>query len=185
VQLQVHPSGPVRDPPASGPAHRRARRVAAGTAVRHRGAVAEWSDVARYLTTDALAHLATLGKDGGPRSVPVWVGIHDGLPDSPGGSTDDLTGGQGLAFFTEEGSVKDRNLARDPRLALSVTAPGNPLSMATVRGEVVTRLTGEAAMAVVDRISHAYTGGPYEIRSGFVAFLVRPTSWWANDYSEG
>jgi PPOX class probable F420-dependent enzyme len=141
--------------------------------------VTEWSAVARYLSTDALAHLATLGKDGGPRSVPVWVDLHDGLPDAAS------TGGQGLAFFTEEGSVKDRNLARDPRLALSVTAPGNPLSMATVRGEVVDRLTGGAAMEAVDRISRAYTGGPYDVRSGFVAFLVRPTSWWANDYAEG
>lgn len=140
----------------------------------------EWSDVARYLSTDALAHLATLGKDGGPRSVPVWVDVHDHLPGGSG-----PTGGQGLAFFTEAGSVKDRNLARDPRLAISVTAPGNPLSMATVRGEVVARLTGDEAMTVVDRISHAYTGGPYEVRGEWVAFVARPTSWWANDYQEG
>lgn len=139
--------------------------------------MADWNDVTRYFTTDQVAHLATLGKDGGPRSVPVWVGLHDGVAGGPDG--------QGLAFFTEAGAVKDRNLTRDPRLAVSVTAPGNPLSMATVRGEVVDRLQGEPAMAVVDRISLLHTGQPYPERSGFVAFLVRPTSWWANDYAEG
>lgn len=144
--------------------------------------MAEWSDVARYLSTDAVVHLATLGKDGGPRSVPVWVDVHDSLPDGGDGGP---TGGQGLAFFTEAGSVKDRNLSRDPRLALSVTAPGNPLSMATVRGEVVARLTGDEATTVVDRISRAYTGGPYEVDGEWVVFLVRPTSWWATDYQEG
>lgn len=130
--------------------------------------MADWDDVVRYFSTDAVAHLATIGKDGGPRSVPVWVDVR----------------GTELLFFTEEGSVKDRNLARDPRLALSVTAPGNPLSLATVRGEVAERLTGEAAMAVVDVVSRAYTGEDYPQREGFVAFVVRPTSWWANDFTE-
>lgn len=131
--------------------------------------MAEWDDVARFFATDALVHLATLGKDGGPRSVPIWADAR----------------GDELVFFTEEGSVKDRNLTRDPRLAVSVTAPGNPLSMATVRGEVVERLTGEEAMALVDAVSTTYTGGPYDVRSGFVAFRVRPTSWWSNDFSQG
>ncbi|TNM69639.1 TIGR03618 family F420-dependent PPOX class oxidoreductase [Streptomyces sp. NP160] len=131
--------------------------------------MADWDEVVRYFTTDAVVHLATVGKDGGPRSVPVWVDAD----------------GEQLVFFTEEGSVKDRNLARDPRLAVSVTAPGNPLSFATVRGEVVERLTGGEAMVLVDSVSTTYTGGPYEVRTGFVAFRVRPTSWSAHDFSEG
>ncbi|RCK71230.1 PPOX class F420-dependent oxidoreductase [Desertihabitans brevis] len=129
----------------------------------------DWSEAAGYFTTDAVAHLATIGKDGGPRTVPLWVDRH--------GESD-------LVIFTEEGSVKDRNIARDPRVALSVTVPGNPLSHASVRGEVVERLEGERGLEVVDQISKAYTGEPYPMREGLVAFVIRPTSWVAHDYSE-
>jgi len=52
------------------------------------------------------------------------------------------------------GSLKDRNLQRDPRVAVSVTGPRNPLDMATVRGRAVRRLTGDDALPIVDRIAH-------------------------------
>lgn len=132
--------------------------------------MSSWSDAARLLATTAVAHLATLGADGGPRSVPLWI---------------DLEGESDLVFFTEVGSVKDRNIARDPRVALSITEPGNPLHMATVRGEVVERVEGDAALVIVDRIARKYTGEPYELRRGLAALVVRPTSWWARDYSAG
>jgi len=128
----------------------------------------DWTEVAPKFAGTAVAHLATVGKDGGPRSVPVWI---------------DVEGESDLAFFTEAGSLKDRNIARDPRVALSVTDPSNPLDMATVRGEVIARVEGEDAMAITDRIARKYTGDPYEIRSGLVAFVVRPTSWWGRDYA--
>lgn len=128
-----------------------------------------WAQARRLLETDAVVHVATLTPDGAPHVVPVWVDLH---------------GEDDLAFFTVEDSRKDRHIARDPRVAFSVTDPGQPLSMATVRGEVVERLEGDAAMEVVDRISRAYTGEPYGERTGFVAFVVRPTSWWSNDFSD-
>lgn len=128
-----------------------------------------WAPVRRLLETDAVVHVATLTADGAPHVVPVWVDLH---------GEDDLT------FFTLGGSPKDRHISRDPRVAFSVTDPAEPLSMASVRGEVVERIEGEAAMEVVDRISRVYTGEPYGERSGFVAFVVRPTSWWSNDFSD-
>lgn len=128
-----------------------------------------WTEVARYFTGDQVTHLATLNKDGGPHVVPVWV--------EPHGDTD-------LVFFCETGSRKDRNVTRDPRVAFSVTGPGNPLDMATVKSEVVERIEGERAMAIVDLISHAYTGKDYDVREGFVAFVVRPRTWWSNDYTQ-
>ena len=112
-------------------------------------------------------HAATLLPDGAPHSVPVWVGVE----------------GDRLAFFMEEDSLKDRNLRRDPRVALSVTRPDEPLDMATVRGRAVERLTGDAAMEVVDRIAQVYTGRPYDIRLGMTAFLIEADRHWANDYS--
>lgn len=128
----------------------------------------DWSDVSRYFTGSAVAHLATIEEDGGPHVVPVWVGRH--------GESD-------LAFFTIERSRKDRNITRDPRVAISITDPANAYRMATVRGEVVDRVDGERGLAIIDRIARAYTGQPYAERTGHVAFVVRPTTSWARDYS--
>lgn len=129
----------------------------------------DWSAVTRLLTGEAVAHIATVRDDGGPHSTPVWMDVD----------------GPRLAFFTQEGSAKDRHLRSDPRVAVSITAPSNPLDMASIRGEVVERLEGERAMAVVDRIARAYTGEPYDVRSGFVAFAIQPSWWTAHDYSAG
>lgn len=126
-----------------------------------------WENVRPYFERAAVAHVATLLPDGGPHSVPVWVGVE----------------GDRLAFFMEEDSLKDRNLQRDPRVAFSTTRPDEPLDMATVRGRAVERLTGDAAMEVVDRIARAYTGQQYDIRSGMTVFLIEPDRHWANDYS--
>ena len=80
--------------------------------------------------------------------------------------------GDRLAFLTGPGSRKARNLARDPRVAVSMTETGNPFVMATLRGRVVEVLDGEAGWAVVDRISVLYTGGPYPRGEERHAFLV-------------
>lgn len=130
----------------------------------------DWSEVAERFTTTAVAHLATLQPDGSPRVVPVWIDVH--------GDTD-------LVFFAETSSVNARNVTRDPRVAISITRPDQSLDMAAVRGEVVERLDGPAAMTVIDRISRKYTGGAYTLRAGMAAFVVRPRSWTANDYSAG
>lgn len=129
--------------------------------------MATFEEVRPYFERAAVVHLATIMPDGSPHSVPVWVGVE----------------GDELAVFMIADSRKDRNLQRDPRAALSVTRPDEPLDMATVRGVVSRRIEGEEAMAVVDRISEAYTGAPYAERSGFVAFLIRPQTSWATDYT--
>jgi len=103
-----------------------------------------------------VAHLATVLPDGGPHVVPLWVGWEGGR----------------LAFLTGPGSRKARNLARDPRVAVSVTKTGNPYVMATLRGRVVDVLDGEAGWAVVDRLSVLYTGGPYPRGEERHAYLV-------------
>jgi PPOX class probable F420-dependent enzyme len=129
----------------------------------------EWAEVRGYFEGDAVAHVATLMPDGAPHSVPVWVGVD----------------GDRLVFFMEAGSWKDRNLSADPRVAFSVTAPGNPLDMAFVRGRAVERLEGEAAMVHVDRLARKYTGSDYGLREGMVAYLVEPEVAWARDHSAG
>ncbi|MFD7310407.1 TIGR03618 family F420-dependent PPOX class oxidoreductase [Promicromonospora sp. NPDC059942] len=128
----------------------------------------DWSDVVRYFSGGAVAHLATLDTDGSPHSVPLWIDRH---------------GDSELVFFTIEGSRKDRNLARDPRVAVSVTAPDNAYDMASVRGVVVERVDGGRGQDIIDQIARKYTGAAYPVRTGHVAFVVRPTAWWAQDHS--
>jgi PPOX class probable F420-dependent enzyme len=126
-----------------------------------------WNDVRPYFDRAAVCHLATLQPDGAPYSVPVWVGVE----------------GDHLAVFMEEGSRKDANLQRDPRVALSITDPAEPLSMAEVRGRAISRLTGPPAQEIVDRIAVKYTGERYFQRDGMTAFLVEPERMSARDYS--
>jgi len=112
------------------------------------------------------AHIATLLEDGAPHSVPVWVGLEDGR----------------IAFLTHPASRKARNLERDPRAAISVTHRDRPFTMAEVRGRVAERLEGAAAFAVIDRLSHEYTGQPYPVRADRVVFLIEPEHAWAKAY---
>src|SRR4051795_8965431 len=65
-------------------------------------------------------HLATLMPDGSPHSVAVWIGFEDGR----------------IVFFTQPNSRKARNLAADPRIAVSVIDRDNPYRTARVRGRV-------------------------------------------------
>jgi PPOX class probable F420-dependent enzyme len=127
-----------------------------------------WSEVTRHFHTTAVGHLATLQEDGSPRVVPIWVDLH--------GESD-------VVFFAEATSVNARNVSRDPRVAISITNPEQALDMAAIRCEVVERIEGERGMQIVDSIARKYTGERYHLRSGVVAFIVRPTTWTARDYS--
>ncbi|MCH1881939.1 TIGR03618 family F420-dependent PPOX class oxidoreductase [Agrococcus sp. ARC_14] len=126
-----------------------------------------WTEIAHHFSTQSVAHLATLEADGSPQVVPLWIDRH---------------GEEELVFFTTAGSRKDRNVTRDPRVAVSITAPEDAYVMATVRGEVVARIDGDEGMAIVDRLSQQYTGTPYPVREGFVAFVIRPKKWWSRDF---
>ena len=112
------------------------------------------------------AHLATVLPDGGPHTVPVWAGLEDGK----------------IAFLTSPDSRKARNLAADPRVAISVTDHDSPYAMAQVRGRVTARLDAEPTWAVIDRLSRKYTGLPYPLRTARVAYLVEPEHARAHTY---
>jgi PPOX class probable F420-dependent enzyme len=109
------------------------------------------------------AHIATVLPDGGPHAVPIWVGLE----------------GDRIAFFTQPGSRKARNVARDPRVALSIADHDNPYRRATVRGRVVDRVDGQAALEVMDRMSVRYTGKPFPYRESGSAYFIEPerSSW--------
>jgi PPOX class probable F420-dependent enzyme len=120
--------------------------------------MAEISDDVRPLLEGAnFGHVATLMPDGSPHSVPVWVGLE----------------GDRIAFFTQTPSQKARNLARDGRVAISITDHENPYRTARIRGKLAETLEGDAALAVIDRLSIKYTGQPFPMRSG-VVYLIEP-----------
>jgi pyridoxine/pyridoxamine 5'-phosphate oxidase len=81
-----------------------------------------------------------------------------------------------IAFFTQSGSRKARNLARDPRVALSVVDGENPYRNAQLRGRVVETVEGEPALEIIDRISEHYIGEPFPMRSGTVYWIEPETA---------
>jgi|1186.fasta_scaffold1080521_2 PPOX class probable F420-dependent enzyme len=91
------------------------------------------------------AHLATLMPDGSPHSVAVWAGLE----------------GDHVVFFTQEGSLKARNLTKDPRVAISITDHEDPYHTAQLRGEVVEVRDAEAANELADQLGRKYTGEPF------------------------
>ena len=114
-------------------------------------------DEVRELATGRnIAHVATLLADGSPHSVPLWIGLE----------------GDQIAFLTSPSSLKARNLARDPRIAISLIDLENPTRMATMRGRVVRVVDGDEGWAIIDRISHKYIGAPYPLRSDRQVYLV-------------
>ena len=102
-----------------------------------------------------VVHLATLRPDGAPQSRPLWTIVHDG----------------NVVFFTQPTSPKARDVAGDPRVALSVTDKMNAYRSAWIRGSVVRVIEGDEALAIIDLISNAYIGRPFPMRSGNV-FVV-------------
>jgi PPOX class probable F420-dependent enzyme len=89
----------------------------------------------------AFAHLATVGADGAPQVTPVWVDFD----------------GTHVRFNTARGRVKDRNLGRNPRVALAVQDPDNPYRYIQIRGRVV-ESTESGADAHIDSLAMKYLG---------------------------
>src|SRR5713101_7669985 len=76
---------------------------------------------ADLLKKPAFANLATLNADGSPQVTPVWVDFD----------------GTNVIVNTARGRVKAKNLAREPRVALSIADPQNPYRYLGVQGHVV------------------------------------------------
>jgi PPOX class probable F420-dependent enzyme len=96
---------------------------------------------ADILGKPAFAHLSTLMPDGSPQASAVWVD----------------TDGAKIVVNSAEGRLKDRNVRRDPRVAISVTDPENPYRSLMIRGRVV-KITNEGADRHIDRMAKKYMG---------------------------
>jgi PPOX class probable F420-dependent enzyme len=105
-----------------------------------------------------LAHVASLGPDGAPHTTPVWVELD----------------GDDIVINTALGRAKARNLASDPRVAVSLTDPDKPSVAIAVRG-TVTGFTTVGADEVIDRLAKKYLdveSYPYR-REGEIRVTVR------------
>lgn len=87
----------------------------------------------------AFAHVATLMPEGTPQVTPVWVDYD----------------GEYVRFNTVRGRQKERNLARDSRVGLSIIDPEDPYRYLSVRGEVE-RMTEEGAVEHIDSLARRY-----------------------------
>jgi PPOX class probable F420-dependent enzyme len=105
------------------------------------------------------AHLATLMPDGAPKVEPVWVGRDGHL----------------LLIATDAGTLKAKNAAGDPRVALSVTAFDNPYEQLLVRGRVV-EVRPDDDLRVLDALSRKYLGEPFARRrwSQRIVLAIQP-----------
>ena len=113
--------------------------------------MAELPDSVRALLGRAnFAHVATVLPSGAPHSVPVWIALE----------------GDRIAFFTQPGSRKARNLEADPRVAISIVDHEEPYKMAQIRGRVVETVGGEEALAIMDRMSRALHGQAVPVPPG-------------------
>src|SRR4051812_11800497 len=93
------------------------------------------------LQKPAFANLATLNPDGSPQVTPVWF---------------EYDGGN-IIINTARGRVKDRNLQREPRVALTIVDPENPYRYLGIQGRVMD-MTENGADAGIDKLAKKYLG---------------------------
>jgi PPOX class probable F420-dependent enzyme len=86
-------------------------------------------------------NVATLREDGSIHGVPVWVDVKEGRP----------------VVNTAEGRLWPSNLARDPRVTMTVQNLENPYEYVEIRGRVA-QSTHEGADAHIDELAKKYLG---------------------------
>ena len=107
------------------------------------------------------AHLATTMKDGSPQVTPVWYDFD----------------GQHIRINTAKGRLKDKNMRRAKKVALSIQDPDNPYRYLAIRGNV-DEITENGADAHIDALAKKYLDkdrypfrAPGEVR---VIYKIRP-----------
>ena len=112
-------------------------------------------------TKRAFASLATVMPDGSPQVTPVWVDLEGDL----------------VLVNTARGRQKDKNMRRDPRVAMAVIDPENPYRYLEIRGRIA-EITEEGADAHIDKMAKKYLGAdkyPYRQPSETrVIFKIQP-----------
>ena len=90
-------------------------------------------------TKRAFASLSTLMPDGSPQVTPVWCDVEGDL----------------VIFNSAKGRQKDKNVRRDPRVAVAIVDPENPYRYLEIRGKVV-EITERGADEHIDKMAKKY-----------------------------
>ncbi|MBI1828458.1 MAG: PPOX class F420-dependent oxidoreductase [Thaumarchaeota archaeon] len=105
--------------------------------------------VIQLLTGKNFAFVATLMKDGSPQITPTWIDFD----------------GNSILINTAEGRVKQKNVSRDPHVAVSIVDQNNPYNMVTIRGKVIEQTSSDADDHI-DKLAKRYLGvDKYPFRS--------------------
>jgi len=99
------------------------------------------ADFRDLLQKKAFAHLATLMPNGSPQCTPVWLDEKDGY----------------VRVNSAKGRLKDKNMRRDGRVALSIHDPDNAYRYLEIRGRVV-EITEVGADEHIDALAKKYMG---------------------------
>jgi PPOX class probable F420-dependent enzyme len=97
--------------------------------------------VAKLIEDKNFAFFATLMENGSPQVTPVWVDLEKNT--------------NTILINTAEGRLKQENVDRDPRVAISVANNNNPYEMVTIRGRVIEQIT-EGANEHIDKLAKKY-----------------------------
>src|SRR5919201_7090523 len=87
----------------------------------------------------AFANLATLMPDGSPQVTPVWCDFD----------------GTNVLINSAKGRIKDKNMRRNKRVALSIMDPDNAYRHLALQGEIV-EITENEADAHIDKLAKKY-----------------------------
>ena len=90
--------------------------------------------------------VSTLMDDGTPHLTPTWVDVEEEQNDGH------------ILVNTAIGRVKQKNVSRNPNIALAITDQNNPYDMVSVRGKVVDQIKGDAAEQHIDKLAKKYLG---------------------------
>jgi PPOX class probable F420-dependent enzyme len=98
--------------------------------------------VVKLLQGKNLAFVSTLMEDGSPQVTPTGVDIENDK----------------ILVNTAKGRITERNISRDPRVAVAITDQNNPYHMVTIRGMVVDQTTNGFADQHIDKLAKKYLG---------------------------
>jgi PPOX class probable F420-dependent enzyme len=99
--------------------------------------------VIKLLEGKNFAFFSTLMKDGSPQITPVWIDWEKNT--------------NTILINTAKGRLKQENISRDPRVAVSLADSNNPYEMVTIRGKVIEQNT-EGAIEHADKLAKKYMG---------------------------
>ena len=89
----------------------------------------------------AFANLVTLMPSGSPQVTPIWCDYD----------------GEHVLINSARGRQKDRNMKRDPRVALAILDPDNAYRYIEIRGKVV-EITEQGADEHINKMAKKYLG---------------------------